>query len=96
MLDDPIPKLKQHLAKSILETIESKWYIYERVIGLDQPRLSNLERGQLDRFSVQKLIRVLAILNRRVDIKVVAVAAVPSVAELKLAQKRNNWRSGGM
>jgi predicted XRE-type DNA-binding protein len=95
MLDDPIPQLKQQLAKSILETIESKWYIYEGIIGLDQPRISNLERGHVARFSVQKLIRVLAILNRRVEINVVAVGAVPSIAELKLARKRKR-RTRGM
>jgi predicted XRE-type DNA-binding protein len=96
MLDDPIPKLKQQLANSILETIDWQWAIYEGLIGLDQPRISNLERGHLDRFSVQKLIRVLALLNRRVDVKVVAVGAIPKVAELKLARKRNKQRSGGM
>ena len=95
MLDDPIPRLKQQLANSILETIEWQWSVYDGLIGLDQPRLSNLERGHLDRFSVQKLIRVLALLNRRVDIKVVAVGPVPSTPELMLARKRNKT-SGGM
>src|SRR5688500_486974 len=73
-MDDPIPALKQRLAQAILEEIgERNMWIAGRILGLDQPEMWNLEHGRLRRFSVHKLIRLLARINRQVEITVVAV-----------------------
>jgi len=81
-MDDPIPALKQRLAQAILEEIgERNMWIAGRILGLDQPEMWNLEHGRLRRFSVHKLIRLLARINRQVEITVVAVGPLPTRAD---------------
>ena len=76
---DPIPALKQRLAQAILEEVgERNMWIADRLLGIDQPALWRLEHGHLQRFSVHKLIRLLARINRQVDITVVAVGPLPT------------------
>src|SRR6266545_4186514 len=74
MIDDPIPSLKEQLRQSILaETGRINQLAAARMLGVDEARMSNLEHGRLERFSLQKLIRLLARINRRVDLTVVSV-----------------------
>jgi predicted XRE-type DNA-binding protein len=47
------------------------------MLGVDEARMSNLEHGRLERFSLQKLVRLLARINRRVDLTVVTVGPLP-------------------
>jgi predicted XRE-type DNA-binding protein len=77
-MDDPIPELKERLARAILEEIgrRNMWRA-GGMLGLRQPEMWKLGHGQLERFSVHKLIRLLARINRRVDITVVAVGPLP-------------------
>ena len=85
MLDDPIPALKQRLARIILEEIrEPNIYWGGDLLGLDQPRAWDFYHGRLERFSVQKLIRILARLNRRVDVTVTAVGPLPREGDRRL------------
>ena len=78
MIDDPIPGLKEQLKRSILaETGRMCQLAAAQMLGVDEARMSNLEHGRLDRFSLQKLIRLLAKMNRRVDLSVVAVGPLP-------------------
>lgn len=72
MPKDPIPTLKEQLRKEILSAIEP-WpqAVAAKVIGVDPPRVSDLVRGRLERFSLEKLICLLAAVDRRVDIRVV-------------------------
>ncbi|HYN81891.1 MAG TPA: XRE family transcriptional regulator [Gemmatimonadaceae bacterium] len=78
MIDDPIPGLKEQLRQSILaETGRMNQLAAARMLGVDEPRMSNLEHGRLERFSLQKLIRLLARMNRRVDLTVVTVGPLP-------------------
>lgn len=71
---DPIPELKRQLASEIVRALDG-WSLGEIAVffGVDQPRLSNLRRGKLERFSVDGLIRVLAPprTRRRVELRVV-------------------------
>ena len=84
MLPDPIPALKERLARIILEEIrEPSLYLGGTILGLDQPRAWDFYHGRLERFSVQKLIRILARLNRRVDITVTAVGPLPTEGDRK-------------
>ena len=70
-LDDPIPLLKAQLRQQILADV-GHWsqQIAADALGLDQPRMSDLERGQLKRFSLEKLIRILAKIDQRTDIHI--------------------------
>jgi predicted XRE-type DNA-binding protein len=68
---DPVPSLKQQLAAeflSLLEGHDREWAAREA--GIDGWRVSDLQRGDLTRFSLQKLVRMLARLGRRVTITV--------------------------
>ena len=56
--DDPIPALKRQLGAEIARLIAdgNAWEIAV-AIGTDQPRVSELRRGKLERFSLETLIR---------------------------------------
>lgn len=58
---DPIPALKQQLAAAVLQALDG-WRQLEggAMIGIDQPRMSNLRRGRLERFSLEKLARLVS------------------------------------
>ena len=75
---DPVPLIKERLRSEIL-AVAGKWpqEVGAYLLGLDQPRMSNLERGRIDRFGVTKLIRLLAMVDRRVDVTVTDVATKP-------------------
>jgi predicted XRE-type DNA-binding protein len=56
---DPIPRLKEQLARELLARVDGWTQEYAAAfIGTDQPRMSDLRKGRLDRFSLEKLIRL--------------------------------------
>lgn len=57
---DPIPALKRQLAATITARMEG-WEQYNggAMLHIDGARLSNIRRGQLERFSLQALVRML-------------------------------------
>ena len=78
MSDDPILALKRQLADEILEIAShTNMHVAARVFGIDVPRMSDLRRGRVARFSVERLIRILATVDRRVDLSVVATGRRP-------------------
>ena len=89
MIQDPIPALKEQLGRSILAEIgPSSQLRAARMLGLDEARMSNIEHGRLERFSLQKLIRLLARINRRIDLTVVAVGPLPTRGDQRLWEAR--------
>jgi len=68
---DPIPVLKQQLGAELARLL-ARWNADDvaYVIGTDRPRISELRRGKLDRFSLETLIRYLTRLQHRVDVTV--------------------------
>jgi predicted XRE-type DNA-binding protein len=55
---DPIPALKKQLAQEIVDRLDGWDQVYAAdFLGTDQPRMSDLRSGRLDRFSLEKLIR---------------------------------------
>jgi predicted XRE-type DNA-binding protein len=56
--EDPIPALKQQVADELVRLMEgsspSTIYFW---IEIDQPRVSDLRRGRLERISLERLIR---------------------------------------
>ncbi len=74
MIDDSITALKRQLADEILR-VHSQTHVHvaAMALGIDVPRLSDLRRGRLKRFSVERLIRLLAIVDRRVELTIVTV-----------------------
>jgi predicted XRE-type DNA-binding protein len=72
VLDDPIPALKNRLARELLTSVaELNHHIAAAVLDIDGARMSDLRRGRHARFSVERLIRLLAMVDRRVDVTVV-------------------------
>jgi predicted XRE-type DNA-binding protein len=68
---DPIPGLKQQLGAELARLLVG-WNADDVavLIGTDRPRISELRRGKLDRFSLEMLIRYLSRLRHRIDIVV--------------------------
>jgi predicted XRE-type DNA-binding protein len=66
---DPIPALKQHLGRE-LACLLAGWNADDiaALIGTDRPRISELRRGKLDRFSLETLIRYLTRLRYHVSV----------------------------
>jgi len=72
MLSDPVPQLKQQLSHEILDLVTHyPLGVGAEMLGLDLSRMSRLAKGDLERFSLEKLIRILAFVDRRVTIAVV-------------------------
>jgi len=68
---DPIPELKQEAARELARIIHS-WNAHDIAVslGTDQPRISDLRRGKLDRFSLETLIRFLSRRRYRVQLTI--------------------------
>lgn len=57
-VNDPIPALKAELARIIVERLAGWAQAYAACfLKTDQPRVSDLRKGKLDRFSLEQLIR---------------------------------------
>jgi predicted XRE-type DNA-binding protein len=64
--------MKQRLAREIVAFFgHFDQFIAGSILGVDQPRFSDLQRGRLERFSLQKLVRMLARIDRRVELTVI-------------------------
>jgi predicted XRE-type DNA-binding protein len=70
---DPIPALKRQLGAE-LAVLLAHWNADDvaALIGTDRPRISELRRGKLGRFSLETLIRYVTRLRHRVELTVVA------------------------
>jgi len=69
---DPIPALKHQLAHEIRVILgRFNQHVAARRLGVDQPRMSDLLHDKLDRFSLEKLIRLPANLDRRVEMEII-------------------------
>jgi predicted XRE-type DNA-binding protein len=71
---DPVPELKLDLARALSEiTRDFDQHVAALYLGIDQPRVSDLRRERLERFSLERLIRMLPHVGRRVEMRVVEV-----------------------
>jgi predicted XRE-type DNA-binding protein len=68
---DPIPELKRLVADEIRRRIDG-WRTADIAVhlGTDQPRLSDIRQGKLQRFSLETLIRFATRLRCRVELRV--------------------------
>ena len=69
--EDPIPALKRQLAQLVVARVRG-WSQADAAffLGTDQPRLSDLRRGRLERFSLEQLIRFVSRVDGDVVIRV--------------------------
>jgi predicted XRE-type DNA-binding protein len=70
---DPIPELKRQAGAELAALLDG-WNADDvaALIGTDRPRVSELRRGKLDRFSLETLIRYLTRLRRHVELRITA------------------------
>ena len=79
--------LKAKLASKIAQLIaERRWTQSQTAerIGLDQPKVSRLLRGQLSGFSVDRLFAVLNRLGHSVEVRISAKARAPEKAHIRV------------
>lgn len=73
-LSDPADRmLKSQLAIQIRDSIEQKGWTQSEAaeaVGLDQPKISNLLRGRLAGFSIDRMFRILNRLGHRIEVKI--------------------------
>ena len=69
VIDDPVPALKRHLARQLVGRLDG-WSQTDAagLLGTDQPRISDLRRGRLDRFSLEQLVRFLGRVGRSIEL----------------------------
>ena len=66
---DPIPAFKQQLGDELAGFIRDwKSRDVAAYLGTDRSRIAELRRGELDRFSLEKLIRLLVRAGKRVEL----------------------------
>lgn len=68
---DPIPALKRHVAAGVVAQLDG-WTqpMAAELLRTDQPRMSNLRSGKLERFSLERLIRFAARCGATVSIEI--------------------------
>ena len=87
MTVDPIPALKRQLVREILAAVAHMHVgLAAGALEIDVARFADLRKGRAARFSVERLIRMLASIDHRVNIRVDA-PAVP-VSWFKLLRER--------
>jgi predicted XRE-type DNA-binding protein len=75
--------LKSDLAIHIARLIRDKGLTQQdaaRLAGVSQPQLSNIIRGRLSGYSVEKLLRIINCLGRRVEVRISARDVKPERA----------------
>ncbi|HEY9225678.1 MAG TPA: XRE family transcriptional regulator [Gemmatimonadaceae bacterium] len=68
---DPIPALKRQAGDTLASLLDG-WHPHDAayLIGTDQPRVSDIRRGKLTRFSLETLIRYLTRLGWKVELTI--------------------------
>ena len=76
--ENPIPELKRRAAEELVRAMD-RWDQYEAasLLGTDQPRISELRRGRLERMSLERLIRWLNRADCDVELRVTRRPQVP-------------------
>jgi predicted XRE-type DNA-binding protein len=79
--------LKAKLAGKVAQLIEEKGWTQAQTaqqIGLDQPKVSRLLRGQLSGFSVDRLFAILNRLGHSVEVRIFAKARAPEKSRIRV------------
>ncbi len=79
---------KAELAAKIIAEIQRRRLTQSQaaaILGIDQPKISALKQGKLSGFSIERLMRLLLVLGRDIEITVKGRAKSKSVARLRVA-----------
>lgn len=64
---------KADLARQIYKTIKARKLTQEqaaKIMGIDQPKVSDIIRGKLSRYSIDRLMRFLRLLGKDIEIRI--------------------------
>jgi predicted XRE-type DNA-binding protein len=90
---DPVPALKEQLARIIVERLDGWSQAYAGAfIRADQSRFSNLRTGRLDRFSLQQLVRFAARVGGQTSLTVTWITRSPLHARIPPVPERMKGR----
>ena len=89
----PIAALRQQLGDEILRLVgHLPTVISASLLCIDERRMADLRHGRVQRFTVERLIRMLAQIDRRVDLTVVNTGA-PILSWFRiLHDRKRNFR----
>lgn len=79
---------KAELAAKIIAEIQRRRFTQSQaaaVLGIDQPKVSALKQGKLSGFSIERLMRLLLLLGRAVEITVKPKPKSRAAAKLRVA-----------
>ena len=79
---------KAELAAKIIAEVQRRRLTQSQaaaILGIDQPKVSALKQGKLSGFSIERLMRLLLVLGRDIEITVKGRAKSKSVARLRVA-----------
>ena len=79
---------KTELAAKIIAEIQRRRLTQSRaaaILGIDQPKVSALKQGKLSGFSIERLMRLLPVLSRDVEITVKPTPKSRAAAKLRVA-----------
>jgi predicted XRE-type DNA-binding protein len=79
---------KAELAAKIIAEIQRRRLTQSQaavILGIDQPKISALKQGKLSGFSIERLLRLLLVLGRDIEITVKAKTRSRSTARLRVA-----------
>jgi predicted XRE-type DNA-binding protein len=79
---------KAELATKIIEEIQKRRLTQAKaavLLGMDQPKISALKKGKLTGFSIERLMRMLLLLGRDIEIAVKEKPKSQAVARLRVA-----------
>jgi predicted XRE-type DNA-binding protein len=79
---------KAELASKIIAEIQQRRLTQSQaatILGIDQPKVSALKQGKLSGFSIERLMRLLLVLGRDIEITVKGRTKSRSVARLRVA-----------
>ena len=81
MNPDPISALKEQAAGALVPLVE-RWSRGDAaaLIGIERERIAELCRGKLDRFSLERLIRLLVRAGARVELRIAPPSTGPFAA----------------
>jgi predicted XRE-type DNA-binding protein len=74
MIESPTPEIKRKLAAAIVEIAnQTNFFVAAGGLGIGEARLSDLRHGRADRFTIDRLVRMLAKVDRRVDVSITVI-----------------------
>ena len=79
---------KAELAAKIIAEIQRRRLTQSQaaaILGIDQPKVSALKQGKLSGFSIERLMRLLLVLGRDIEITVKGRAKSKAMARLRVA-----------